>query len=155
MRPNGTLEDLGAVIGFSATIRLVSWYGGSTLNVPSEMRDAHPLNMIIGASAFKLLVEEWPGEAIKVPINAEYHESIRHRAVAALVAAGMVARDIGSVLYMTPRHVNRLRVEAEERGLLPKIMRESQKLASGRADLQEVRQNNLNPGTLKESTDHG
>jgi hypothetical protein len=120
MRPNGTLEDIAAVIGFSATIRLSSWYGGKTLHVPVEPRDSHPLFMVLGASPFKALVEEWGGESISIPINAEYHDSVRRRSVAVMIASGMSSRDISSVLYISPQHVNRLKIEAEELGMLPK-----------------------------------
>ena len=42
------MDDVCAIIGFSATVRLIAWHGGSHIYVPGEATPGHPLVALMG-----------------------------------------------------------------------------------------------------------
>lgn len=125
MRENGLLEDVAAVIGFTATMRLVALFGPGRLQVPVAAHADHAITRGIGEPAMRRLVAEWGGQSIELSGNADFHHARLVRAVACMFQAGMSPKDIGGVVGVTERHLRRLRTEAEEMGLMPLVLRAS------------------------------
>lgn len=124
---NGVLEDISAVIGFTATTRLVAIFGSGPepkqLLIPVSASPDHAITMAIGASAMRRLVEEWGGQVIKLCSHSDFHHTRLVRAVSSMLKDGMPPKDVAGVVGITERHVRRLRGEAEELGLLPMVLR--------------------------------
>ena len=124
---NGVLEDISAVIGFTATTRLVALFGSGPeprgLLVPVEARADHAITLAIGMPAMQRLVAEWGGQVIKLCSNSDFHHARLLRAVAVMLKDGMSPKDIAGVVDLTERQVRRLRVEAESIGMLPLVLR--------------------------------
>ena len=60
---NTTLDDISAVIGFTATLRLSAWYGnGNNLYVPPVVAEHHVLANLLGRSAAERLAREFGGD---------------------------------------------------------------------------------------------
>ena len=77
---NTTLDDISAVIGFSATLRLVAWFGdGSNLYVPNSAEDGHLLVRLLGLPSAKRLCEAWPGEHLAVPRLRDHEDVVIFR----------------------------------------------------------------------------
>lgn len=136
---NGVLEDVSAVIGYQATTRLVGIFGSAPeprkLLIPVEARPDHAIALVIGMPAMQRLVDEWGGQVLKICSNSDYHHLRRVRAVANMVKGGMSAKDVADELEITERQVRRLRIEAEEIGLLPLVLRTGgSKLVGGVVD---------------------
>lgn len=120
---NGVLEDIAAVIGFGATSRLVAIYGPGNILVPVDAKPDHAMTLAIGLPAMRRLVAEWGGQIITLSTNADYHHAVLLRGVAAMLNIGMPARDVASIIGKTERQVRNLRMEAEEMGILPLVLR--------------------------------
>ncbi|KVW92622.1 hypothetical protein [Thiobacillus denitrificans] len=120
---NGVLEDISDVIGFTATTRLVTIFGPGNLLVPVKPHPDHAITMAIGAPAMRRLVAEWGGQVLKLCMNADFHHARLVRAVASMIKEGISTKDVADVVGRTERQVRNLRVEAEEIGLLPLVLR--------------------------------
>ena len=127
MRPpkgeNGVLEDISAVIGFTATTRLVAMFGPGKILIPVEPHSDHVITQSIGEPAMRALVNEWGGQIIELCMNADFHHARLLRAVASMFKAGMSAKDVAGIVGLKERHVRRLRGEAEDIGILPLVLR--------------------------------
>lgn len=115
---NTTLDDLSAVIGFSATVRLVSHYGGRDLHVPAEVSELHPVAKLIGVSRMRHLVNVWPEERVSVPTLATIRQEIRHATVLRLMLHGIDEHTIAAMTDLGHRRVLQLKREFEREGLL-------------------------------------
>lgn len=120
---NGVLEDISAVIGFTATTRLVAMFGPGKLLVPVAANPDHAITLAIGMPAAQRLSSEWGGQVLELSMHADFHHARMLRAVAAMLNAGMPAKDVAGVVGLTERQVRRLRGEAENMGLLPLVLR--------------------------------
>lgn len=112
------LDDVCAVVGYTATRILVVWFGGQDLWVPKQYRTDHPLNLLLGQPATKKLVESFPGERLAVPGIHDEARYRRDRLVAELLVQGVSHGAIAQFVSLTPRAVEQLRVELTERGWL-------------------------------------
>lgn len=123
---NTTLDDISAVIGFTAALRLSAWFGeGSNVYVPVRVEDGQMLVRLLGKSAAKKLTENWPGEHLAVPRHEVYEAELRRRHIADLVVKGVSPRQIGHLLRVTPRRVQQIIRDLEVEGLLaPVALRE-------------------------------
>jgi hypothetical protein len=125
-KSNGTLEDIAAVIGFAATLKLAEMYGRADrardIYIPTTPSGDHHIARAIGESALRLLVAEWGGQTILVSINSDARHLMLVRAVACMVRDGMATRDIAAIVGLGDRQIRRLRVEAEECGLVDRVM---------------------------------
>lgn len=123
---NGTLEDIAAVVGFAATVKLAEMYGRADrareVYIPTTSSGDHHIARAIGEPALRRLVAEWGGQTIRVSSNSEARHVVLVRAVACMVREGLAARDIAAIVGLGERQVRRLRVEAEECGLLDRVM---------------------------------
>ena len=116
---NTTLDDISAVIGFSATLRLVAWFGdGSNLYVPIVAEEGHLLVRLLGMPAAKRLCEAWPGEHLAVPRLRDHEDDLRKRSVARFIEKGFGTREIAGILRISERRVQQILRELEVAGLV-------------------------------------
>lgn len=116
---NTTLDDISAVIGFSATLRLVAWFGdGSNLYVPIVAEEGHLLVRLLGMAAAKRLCEAWPGEHLAVPRLRDHEDDLRKRSVARFIEKGFGTREIAGILRVSERRVQQILRELEVAGLV-------------------------------------
>lgn len=120
-RLNGIVEDLGAVLGYSATAALVDWFGGGNLYVPQTADPGHAICKIIGLQAFARLVKEWGGEEVWLPLGYQREQDRRDRMIAVLLEMGLGSKQVASIAGMSERHVQHIRFRLEEMGVLPMI----------------------------------
>lgn len=120
---NTTLDDLSAVIGFSATLRLAAWFGDgvSNLYVPAEVREDSTLVKLVGLAAARRLSEEWGNQHIAVPYINEHEVDVRRRAIARMLERGFGTREISAHLRISERRVQQICRELEAQGLIPVI----------------------------------
>ena len=120
---NSTLDDVAAVIGFSATLRLSAWFGdGGNLYVPREVDEDHLLVKLIGMSAAKALCSEWPGEHMSLPRIKSYEADVRRRLIGRMLEQRFSSREISTHLHMSERRVQQIARELEALGLIPPIV---------------------------------
>ena len=116
---NTTLDDISAVIGFSATLRLVAWYGaGSNLYEPIVAEKGHLLVRLLGMAAAKRLCETWPGEHLAVPRLRDHEDDLRKRFVARMIEKGFGTREIAGMQRISERRVQQILRELEVAGLV-------------------------------------
>ena len=116
---NTTLDDISAVIGFSATLRLVAWFGdGSNLYVPNTAEEGHLLVRLIGLPAAARLCEAWPGEHLAVPRLRDHEDDLRKRFVARMIEKGFGTREIAGMQRISERRVQQILRELEVAGLV-------------------------------------
>lgn len=119
---NTTLDDIAAVIGFTATVRLAAHYGGRDMNVPVAVSDKHLIAKLVGMSALQRLHAEWAGERVTMPTLGLVATDLRNarilRDLMAGVGLGLIAEREG----LTNRRVEQLRRAFEADGLLPMIL---------------------------------
>jgi hypothetical protein len=120
---NGIAEDLGAILGYSAATRLMALYGGQKIYIPQNPDSAHRLAKLLGTSGFFALCEEFGGDLIKIPSNVEFDRICLIRAVAEMIQTGRRINDIAATLGMSMRQVANYRVQAEQLGILPMVLR--------------------------------
>jgi hypothetical protein len=100
---NTTLDDISAVIGFSATLRLVAWFGdGSNLYVPITAEDGCLLVRLLGLPAARRLCEAWPGEHLAIPRLRDHEDDLRKRFVARMIEKGFGTREIAGNSHGLP-----------------------------------------------------
>ncbi|WHZ11747.1 MAG: hypothetical protein OJF60_002186 [Burkholderiaceae bacterium] len=106
---NTTLEDVCAVIGFTATQTLIDHYGGDRLYVPLHAREDHPLAQLIGLPAMRRLIENWGAESLFVPAGCSFERDRRNAAIRAELLAGSSPESVAERHGLTPRRVRQLR----------------------------------------------
>lgn len=119
--PNTAMDDVVAVIGWSAAVRLVSFFGGSNLYVPGEPDERHPLVALMGWPAFRALCESFGDSTIWIPQSTARPELERRRDIAKALLKGETVQSIADRMGLTPRHVMRVRAELVKTGLLPML----------------------------------
>lgn len=116
---NSTLDDIAAVIGFSATLRLSAWLSdGNNLYVPVEVTEDHFLAKLIGLSAAKALSKEWASQTLVVPSAKAYEIDMRRRMVCRMLEQGFNTRETAKFLQVSERRVQQIQCELEMAGLL-------------------------------------
>lgn len=116
---NTSLDDLSSVIGFSATLRLVAWFGDAgNLYVPVQAAEEQVIVKLIGLASAKRLSAEWPGEHINVPRLSDYEVDMRRGAIAKMLESGMSTREVSHVLQISERRVQQICRELETAGLI-------------------------------------
>ena len=115
-----TLEDISAVIGFTATLRLSAWFGDGTGNayVPQVAEDGQLLVRLIGLSAAKALSKEWGGEHLAVPRLRDYEDDMRKKLIGRMFQRGFGSREIAAHLRISERRVQQICRELEAVGLI-------------------------------------
>lgn len=121
MRPTviaSDLDDLAPVIGYRATRIIATWFAGRDLHAPVRCSVNHPLERLVGRSAFEALVREFPGERFTIPTHAKDDACRRERRVAEAFAAGKSCAEIAEQEGVTKRCIELLRADLAESGLL-------------------------------------
>lgn len=121
-QPNSTIEDVCAVIGFTATTRLIDWFGGSNIYVPSEPSDDHTLACIIGMPAMRALCLEFGDLTVWIPRTVHTEHIATKKQVAEMLRRGGGSRSVSAATGLSQRQVQRIRRELEEFGLLPQVL---------------------------------
>ena len=118
---NTTLDDVSAVIGFSATLRLAAWYGGRTQNlyVPQEAVEGQVLVLLLGMDNAQRLSREWGGQMLAIPGIEAYEDMQRKRHVGRMFEKGFGTREIASQMRLSERRVQQICRELEVAGLIP------------------------------------
>lgn len=120
---NGVAEDLGAVIGACALLRLMAVFGGEKIYVPMRADSKHVLCRVLGMPACRRLCEQYGGTRLSVPLYKEAEILRQARMVGMLIRKGVHVATIADVLSVSERTVRNLRARAEALGLLPTILR--------------------------------
>lgn len=117
---NTILEDIAAEIGFTATFKLVIWFGGRRTNiyVPEQPRKGQVLVSIIGLPAATLLSRRWPGRHLNVPTLHAFEVEVRRQEVHRLLSQGATVQETATSVGLTPRRVGQIEVELRAAGLL-------------------------------------
>lgn len=119
---NTTLDDIASVVGFSATLRLVAWFGDSgNLYVPVQLVEDQLLVRLIGMAAAQRLTDAWPGEHLNVPRLSDYETDMRRGAIGKMLENGMSTREISHMFHMSERRVQQICRELETAGLIPVV----------------------------------
>jgi hypothetical protein len=125
LRPNSTIDDVCALVGFSATVRLITWYGGSNLYVPTAPGEDHLLKALLGENSLARLIEEFGGTTVWVPSSLSGQHTAADalkRQVRDLMLKGHGSRVIAEIVGTSQRQVQRIARDLEEAGLLPVIL---------------------------------
>lgn len=116
------MDDLCALVGWTRSVALVRWFGGSNLYVPAEPSASHPLATLLGLDVMRRVVDEFACQTVWIPadLGGRYANGDQAKqAVSRLILRGMGTRDIADRLDMSQRQVQRLRAELEAAGMLP------------------------------------
>lgn len=116
---NTTLDDICAVIGLSATVRLAAWFGGlARLYVPNTVNDGQLLVKLVGMPAAKRMTSEWGGIHICVPHLTAYEDELCRNMIGRMAETGFSTREIARHARMTARRVQQICRELEQAGLI-------------------------------------
>ena len=119
---NTTLDDVCALIGFSATVRLVEWFGGTHIYVPDSAHEKHPLAGVIGYSALRSLSDEFGSQMLWVPgdVAGKHRKALNtKKAVAKALLKNGGTQYVAESLGLSVRQVQRIKRELETAGLIP------------------------------------
>lgn len=127
-RLHGTIEDVGAEIGFTAAAALVDWFGGTRIWVPVQATIKSPLAPVIGLPALRRLVLMYEGRMgnerlLRVPRGDQQTLVLRDKYVAGMFLRGRNVREVSRATRLSIRHIQRLRRQLEEDGALPEFLR--------------------------------
>lgn len=116
---NTTLDDVAAVIGFSATLRLAAWFGDEkSLYVPHTLTEQHALSKLIGFSAARRLSEAWGGERLALPRLRAYEDDLLRRMVGRMLERTFSYREVAVHMRISERRVQQIARELELGGLM-------------------------------------
>lgn len=113
------LEDISSVIGLTATLTLVAWYGDlKRLYVPKGAEADCVLARLIGQDHAKRLSAEWGGEHLSIPQIHGYDVEVRRSRTARLLQQGFGAQEIAVLLGVSERRIQQISRELEAQGLI-------------------------------------
>lgn len=116
---NTTLDDVAAVIGFSATLRLAAWFGdGGNVYVPEKVSEGQVLARLIGISAAQKLCSEWGGEHLALPRLRAYEDDVKRRMIGRMLEHQFSTREVAMHMRMSERRVQQIARELELAGLI-------------------------------------
>ncbi|WP_049780328.1 hypothetical protein [Aromatoleum aromaticum] len=115
------IDDIGAAIGTTATLRLLALFGGTRLYVPETLDADHVIARALGLEPAQRLSAVFAREQLDLADAEDYLRLRRVRRVAGLLRAGAGARDVADLVGVSTKQVGRYRAEAEEIGLLPMV----------------------------------
>lgn len=138
---NTTLDDLSAVIGFSATLHLAAWFGdGNNLYVPDAVEEGQLLVKLVGLPNAQRLSAEWGRQHLAVPSLRSYDDLVKRRQIGRMFEKGFGSREISSHFRMTERRVQQICRELETVGLIAIVTPQK---SSRKSDLEIAPQNLL------------
>lgn len=119
---NTTLDDLAAVIGFSATVRLSAWFSnGSSLYIPEIVTDECLLTKLVGRPAAERLSREWPKKLIWIPTMSSYDELRRRRMICRMLEQKFGSKEIARTIGMSEKRILQITRELEIEGFLQPV----------------------------------
>lgn len=121
-RLNGIVEDLGAIMGYTATSTLIDYLGGTSLYVPKKATPEHIIARLVGVSAMRALCLEYGDTTLNLPIDYRRERSVRSRLIGALLMRDVLPKDIAVIAGVSIKSVMLTRNELEQSGLLPCIV---------------------------------
>lgn len=143
MLKNGILEDIGAVIGASAALRLAGWQDGAPVYIPSTPAPEHRLCAILAPddpqAGFNLLARlsaDFGGETLCLPKVAELDYMRLRGQICRRLRRGVSVRCIAHDLGISERQINNHRRKLEEAGLLPLILTDQPPARAGQMTLE-------------------
>lgn len=111
---NTTLDDLSAVIGFAATLRMSAWFGnGGNVYVPEHAMEGQLLVKLLGLPAASALSAEWGSQHISVPRLSGYEDDVIRRMAGRMFEHGMGSREVAMHMRMSERRVQQICRELE------------------------------------------
>jgi hypothetical protein len=112
-------QELVALIGFSATMRLVELSPGIPQYIPHNLDDEHPLAQALGMKAAAALCKHYGGDTLTIPNCKSALARIRHRQIRQSRAEGYSQTEAALLYGLTPRHIRNIdnAVEKVERNL--------------------------------------
>lgn len=117
---NSIYDDLAASVGYTATVKLRTWFAGGWLYVPHPCRATpdHDLARIIGMPALQALVRDFEADQhLWLPIGEEARY-VRDRDIALRLAAGDTVAQVAAQFGLSERRVEQLRGEMIDEGVL-------------------------------------
>lgn len=117
LNQNTIIDDVCGLIGFSATVRLIEWYGGRHVYIPEHPTDDHPLSLLLGRSALRALSRDLGSTMVWVPrdVAGKRKRGIQtKKAVARLLSQGYIVEQAAASLGVSPRQVRRIAQELKE-----------------------------------------
>ncbi|MCK9985677.1 MAG: hypothetical protein AzoDbin1_02149 [Azoarcus sp.] len=121
MQTTSLIDEIGATIGTTATLRLLALFGGTNLYVPEKVDADHVIARALGLEAAQQLSAMFAREQLDLPDAEDFHRLHRIRRVAGLLRAGTPPRDVAMLVGVSTKQVARYRGEAEEMGLIPMV----------------------------------
>ncbi len=119
---HGVIEDVAAEIGFTATIKLMVWFGNRTIAIPTQATENHPIAVVIGVKAMARLCAFCGDSPLYVPALTRLDAEHRDQFIALLIAKGISTKTIGDIVELTERRVQQKRRDLERTGLLPLVL---------------------------------
>jgi hypothetical protein len=101
-------QELVALIGFSATIRLVENSPGIPQYIPQNISDEHYLVGMLGMAAASALVKNYGGDTITVPNCKRALCKIRHRQIRQSRSEGYSQNEAALLYGITPRQIRNI-----------------------------------------------
>jgi hypothetical protein len=134
---NTTLDDLSALIGFSATVKLAAWFGGISLWIPDVVEEGQVLVRLVGMSSAAKLTQEWGCSFVYMPPLNAYEDEVQRRQIGRMLEKGFGSKEIARHNRLSERRVQQLARELEQQGLIEivvprKLGRPSNKNAVGK-----------------------
>lgn len=117
---NSIYDDLAASVGYTATVKLRTWYGGGWLYVPHPSRatETHDLATLIGMPALRALVRDFEADQhLWLPIGDEARY-VRDHDIALRLAAGDTIPHVAEQFGLSERRVEQLREVMVQNGTL-------------------------------------
>lgn len=131
-KKNSTADDISAVIGFTATMAICTYFGDRSLYVPLVATKEHPVALLIGFAAWQRMVNDFPGEHLAIPTTSKHEQFVTERTIAEMIAKGVGSNEIAKKTGLSYRRVQQIRVRIEASGLLPLILKSSAKARGGK-----------------------
>jgi hypothetical protein len=120
---NTTLDDIAAVIGFSATLRLAAWFGDAgNMYVPEHVGEGQVLTRLIGLPAAARLSREFGGEHLALPRLRSYEDDLKRRIVGRMLEQNFSSREIAVHMRLSERRVQQIARELESVGLIDVVL---------------------------------
>jgi hypothetical protein len=121
------MDDVCAIVGWSRAVALTQWFAGMNLYIPAEPGEDHVLLVLLGSAPLQRLIDEFGGASVWIPASLGGQHAgadAMKRDVRRLILRGKGSRAISEELGITQRQAQRIRVELEAAGMLPKILGE-------------------------------
>lgn len=103
-----SLAELVRVIGLGPCARLLERCGGRKVYVPKELRQDHPLTLIIGREAAALLIEHYQLSTIEIPKHETLVRAMRDNEIRQRHAQGASTSALAEAYWLSERHIRNI-----------------------------------------------